>query len=398
MRFLTFLVWLTFAPLLAGADKPTLSASTGPARRSMAVGEFDRVIPLLLDGGGWKTSIVFTNLDTKTLYLALFFNAGDGGLLVVPVASLGPSVEIIGTLPANQSMTLETEGSGDSVREGYASFFTLDRPADDPNAKLIYGRIGVIAVIRGTPPDRPGFETVIPATSNFENRFTLPFDHRRGFRTSIVLLNASTRSSPVNIVVRDGQGNVLARDSATLEGGQRAAGMLTEIYPQTADQAGVVQVSTFSLALSGLGLRIDPTGAFAAIPTLSSDIDPDAPSLPSTPPSTLPGISAATCSALEGALVFANDGQFLGKITSNSFAADSLGNTFGLYGNQFSSVSIFNTFGKYGSEYSPLSAFNPLASTPPIIYIGGKPVAYLTVNPSRTPRVDPRAIYPCIGR
>jgi hypothetical protein len=125
----------------------------------------------------------------------------------------------------------------------------------------------------------------------------------------------------------------------TLDRFQRVVGVLPEVYPDTANRSGIVQVSTTAIGLSGLGLRFDSTGGFSAISTLSSDVDPDAPSRPTPPPSVLPGI-AASCSALEGALVFADDGQFLGKITSNTFDADSMGNQFGKYGSQFSAVSI----------------------------------------------------------
>src|SRR5262249_23574213 len=83
------------------------------------------------------------------------------------------------------------------------------------------------------------------------------------------------------------------------------------------------------------------------------------PSPPPTPP-VLPGISAA-CAALEGGLIFSGN-TFLGRITSNSFAADSIGNPFGAYGSQFSPTSIFNTFSLYGSQFSPTSAFNEFAT------------------------------------
>ncbi len=60
--------------------------------------------------------------------------------------------------------------------------------------------------------------------------------------------------------------------------------------------------------------------------------------------------------------------------------------------------SIYNEFGTYGSQFSSLSPFNEFASSPPIIYIGDIAVAFLTVNQFKTPRVDPRALFPCIGR
>ncbi len=118
---------------------------------------------------------------------------------------------------------------------------------------------------------------------------------------------------------------------------------------------------------------------------------------PVVPAPVLPGVSTA-CAAVEGLLVYASDRTFLGRITSNAFAADSIGNTFGAFGSQFSTTSIFNTFGQYGSEFSSTSAFNNLASSPPLLYRGTAAVAFLTTNQFKTPQVDPRSLYPCIGR
>ena len=78
--------------------------------------------------------------------------------------------------------------------------------------------------------------------------------------------------------------------------------------------------------------------------------------------------------------LIANDGSFLGKLTTNEFESDSLLNEFGPYGSEFSPKSIFNSFGTYGSEFSSESPFNEFTSTPPKIYINGNFYGYLTVN------------------
>lgn len=67
--------------------------------------------------------------------------------------------------------------------------------------------------------------------------------------------------------------------------------------------------------------------------------------------------------------LYSDDGEmvFLGEVTSNEYASDSIFNEYGTYGNEYNSNSIWNTFGTYGSKYSSYSAFNPYASNPPII-------------------------------
>jgi hypothetical protein len=105
-----------------------------------------------------------------------------------------------------------------------------------------------------------------------------------------------------------------------------------------------------------------------------------------------PGVITGPYDFLEGAILIANDGEFLGEIKTNCFRSEAICNEFGPYGNKFSSVSILNRFGTYGSQFSRLSPFNQFTSTPPIIVRGSIAVAYLTLNPVLSPRVDPYAL------
>lgn len=95
---------------------------------------------------------------------------------------------------------------------------------------------------------------------------------------------------------------------------------------------------------------------------------------------------------LEGAVIVAQDKEFLGVISIDKYDSDSINNRYGSYGSKYSSKSIFNRYSRYGSEYSSLSAFNSIASKPPMIYKDGEFIAYLTVNTIKTPRVDPYAL------
>jgi hypothetical protein len=95
---------------------------------------------------------------------------------------------------------------------------------------------------------------------------------------------------------------------------------------------------------------------------------------------------------LEGAWIIANDRKPLGRITRNSFDAESLMNEFGDYGNEFNGNSIFNQFGNYGNPFSALSPFNQFTSTPPKIYLNDRFMAYFTANGALAPRVDPELL------
>jgi len=72
-------------------------------------------------------------------------------------------------------------------------------------------------------------------------------------------------------------------------------------------------------------------------------------------------------------------GEYLGKLSSNPYDADSTSNPYGQYGSQYSPNSIHNPYGEYGSPYSNKSPNNPYATEAPVlierdgqIYIYGK--------------------------
>jgi hypothetical protein len=104
-------------------------------------------------------------------------------------------------------------------------------------------------------------------------------------------------------------------------------------------------------------------------------------------------------STIEGARLVGADGQFLGLISRDPAAPDSLANVAGRFGSLISPTSIFNVVGPYGARFSPLSPSSAAASDPPRIVDGrGAFVAYLTANPLKSPRVRPEALGAFLGR
>lgn len=95
---------------------------------------------------------------------------------------------------------------------------------------------------------------------------------------------------------------------------------------------------------------------------------------------------------LEGGMIIADDGEFLGRITTNCLDRQSIGNEIGPHGSSVGRASIFNDVGRYGGRVSVMSPFNRLSTSPPRIYLNGEFVAYLTVNQLSSPRIDPNAL------
>ena len=107
------------------------------------------------------------------------------------------------------------------------------------------------------------------------------------------------------------------------------------------------------------------------------------------------GTIPLTCAGVAGGQIYAQNGQYLGRLT-NVFDSQSVLNTFGVYGSQFSATSMYNPYSQYGSQFALYSAYNQSSISPPVLYVSGRFAAYVTKNTVKIPRVDPDALKSCV--
>lgn len=362
--------------------------------RLAAVGLYDKTFPFLFDGGGTTTSCTVINLEKRAVGVEAYFINSSGGSWEIDIRDIGRTPGLLAVLAPGESLPFETVGNGEGISEGYIAVFTVDRPGER-NAVTTSDRVGGTCLASVQIASGPKTEIVTNMSPNFEPSFVLSFDNRKGFNTAVKLINSASRETSISASLRDSRGRVLRTENLSLRAGQAVSGILTDLFPQSADSLGLVVVTATGVGLTGYGLRISPEGAFAPISTMAVD-DPSAPPRPTITPGALPG--ATGCAAIENGLVFADDGQFLGKVTTDRFSSDSIANEFSRYGSSFSSTSMFNQFGTYGSEFSSLSPNNPFANRPPVIFIRDRPAIYVTANSARTPRLTFQTLAGCVGR
>jgi hypothetical protein len=94
-----------------------------------------------------------------------------------------------------------------------------------------------------------------------------------------------------------------------------------------------------------------------------------------TPPASTYGTAAP--------IVVGEDGKYLGRMSANPYASDSVSNPYGQYGSRYSADSVNNPYGKYGSPYSAQSATNPYATQAPVLVAPrtGERLGRLSANP-----------------
>jgi hypothetical protein len=93
------------------------------------------------------------------------------------------------------------------------------------------------------------------------------------------------------------------------------------------------------------------------------------------------------------AQLFANDGQFLGVLSSDQYDLNSISNPHGMYGSQNGIYSIRNSCGLYGGSYGIYSPYNTYCINPPIVFYQGQSILMVTNNnhvvSNYLPIVDP---------
>ncbi len=254
---------LAGAGVLTAADQPRAGIVVNPAT--------DTIVPQVVDGDSWKTTFFLASLDpNNTVFWNLAFYADNGFPMNLPIQGAGASSRLFAALPPGWSVTIETSGTSPTLLQGWAALSTYDRSADQPGAVPVTSRIAGLAVFRQRIAGRPDFEAVVPFSPANETRFVMPFDNRNDYSTGLAWLNPNLGTAvPVEVAILTPDGRLLRQDAFTLGPGNKVVFSMPDRYPESRAQQGTIVVRTSGPALSGLGLRFNPTGAFTSFHALS---------------------------------------------------------------------------------------------------------------------------------
>jgi hypothetical protein len=268
-RFTKVLVvgFLALCPMIATPQNP---ASNHYAPQ-LVFFRGDAVLGQLADGAGWKTTITLVNLDTQPASFTLYLLADDGVPMTIPVVnetgqtSFGNTIQ--GNVPVGGSATYATEGTSQALAQGWAAFDSAQRIAGQ-------------AVFRFSMPGSRNIEAVVPFTSLFDLRQILPFDHTVGLVMGVALANPGRSDLTITLAFRTSEGTPLLQDTIQLAALTHTAFLLTDKYPATKNQRGVLEITTpggtlgslTGVGVAVLGLRGNPTGGLTIVfPVVSPD-------------------------------------------------------------------------------------------------------------------------------
>jgi hypothetical protein len=210
-------------------------------------------LPQLVFGGGWDTTLYFSNTTSAPTSLDVNFIGNDGAPLNVPILGIGTVSGQTVHLNPGATAVLEAPNTLSTSVEGWV------------NAALPPGVVGY-AVFRQSADHRADQEAVVPLTSESSQSSDLVYDDTV-FTTSVGLSNPSDQQVTVTITAYAPNGTQIGSCQVSLAPHAKEAAILKTLpgMQGVSGNRGWAKFSVPNGAISILGLRFGAQ-AFTSIP------------------------------------------------------------------------------------------------------------------------------------
>ncbi len=216
------------------------------------------IIPQIVDGGGWQTTLVFTNTSSNSAQSSVTFYQETGGGATAPWVPLFVDTNTPQsiTIPAGGTVLIHSAGTALTTTIGWA---------------LIQGdsSVSAYAIYAQSVTGRPNQDATTPALTA-SSRVIAPYDNTGGFVTSLAIANAAATSASISVGLQNTNdaGPVSPAPAAiTLPPLGHMSFTMPQQFPATANQSGTAEFTAAAGSISLSALRFDPTGSFASPPT-----------------------------------------------------------------------------------------------------------------------------------
>ena len=225
------------------------------------------VCPHIALNGGWKTTVVVTNLDASPIlvWVNLWEDSGQAltTQMVFPQNGGGPNVTapfVNRTLGVGGSLVIDLDGD-DAIATvgGWAEIAST-------------GHVGAFAIFRQRVAGRADAEGTASLDSHTQTTLVIPFDNTNSYTTSIALVNNSiNQQGAATVTILDENGATITSSEAlrALPANGHFAFAVNAAFPQTAGRRGVLEFQTTSgTNITGLAFRFNPTNNFTSVPVM----------------------------------------------------------------------------------------------------------------------------------
>ena len=248
----------------------TLTLFLFPAAAA-TVGDTDRFIPLVHDGGGWTTQITIVNLSPKNATVQTSFMTARGfaeSWKVELTASVGkvngPNVESF--LPPGASTIIETSGSSAELVRGFAD---ITESQDQP--------IGAVARLIKSENGQIVQSFTVSLSPGNESRSVVPVDFSDANSALELIWVSPTNSTTLDIAFRRQTGEIAFVDTIVFNNAAQVFIKPLASWPEIAGQRGAFEwKASFPNAdryefrfLSSVAILTRSGRAWAAVPAMT---------------------------------------------------------------------------------------------------------------------------------
>jgi hypothetical protein len=219
------------------------------------VGDKDRYIPFVQNGGGWSTRITLVNLGSKPANYELAFHPVEGLLGSWPLKLQGTAASFqnataSGMISPGGMVVVETDGEGETVSTGYAALTRFDGSI-----------IGVDAIIRDS---NSSSVITLPLSPAREDVVALQYDNTEGNSTKFIWLS-ETDFAVADMTVYDEGGRELARKRFEFFVDNNRAQQAFDTAAQFPELKGMRGVAVIQMNYPTVGFYDEATFAAVAI-------------------------------------------------------------------------------------------------------------------------------------
>jgi hypothetical protein len=242
-----------------------------------AAGSLATEAPHIVEGAGWRTTILITNLSpVQAKYLVVLRDdaAAPGTRSSLPIRGEGRVSELSGILEPNQSREVATPGDTPFLVQGSASIYTMDTLVP-PRVPSRDSKLGVSVVYHRQTENGGEAEAAAVLTPWVgETPQSLFFDNRNGDLTGIAIrsdeqLDTYPAQLYCRMIVTGPSGEKLL-ESVVNTIGLKMVFLLEERYPELRGKSGKVTLESSPAPLAISSLRFNQSGSFSSTPTTAT--------------------------------------------------------------------------------------------------------------------------------
>ena len=236
------------------------------------------IIPDVVDGGGWQSTIVLTNSATTSATVTLIFHSDtSGGNTQAWTPTFLETSSTTQTLISGSSMFLHTPGTAATLTQGWAE---------------VHADAGIVAytIFTNRVPGHQDQDSTAPAV-NATNRILVPYDDHAGFVSAIAIVNPTATAQSVSVGFQTTDGLIAIDALPTVPAFGHMTFVLSQQFPEILGHLGLAEFYSATGNLSMLAFRFNPTQSSASMPVFFQTGAPLIQAPPTTDPY-MPGYQA----------------------------------------------------------------------------------------------------------